>query len=117
MANAYRFIGDDETALFYLAHAEQFCPERNEHLMWMAEIFNTVGDYESMLGCTKRLMEPSRKNPFPNRCFLLVNYAYSDTGSYVHELHNIASSKANPVSSNLTATQDKILTSVKGPSL
>jgi len=118
IANAYRFMEDKETALFYLANAEQFCPERNEHLMWMAEIFLSTGDYDSMLGCTRRLTDLARKNPFPNRCFLLTNSAYPDTGTYVHDLHKIANRKNEIV--DVIPMEDiqpnKILTSAQGPS-
>jgi glycosyltransferase involved in cell wall biosynthesis len=118
IANAYRFMEDKETALFYLANAEQFCPERNEHLMWMAEIFLSMGDYDSMLGCTRRLTDLARKNPFPNRCFLLTNSAYPDTGTYVHDLHKIANHKNEIV--DVIPTEDiqpnKVLTSAQGPS-
>ncbi len=119
IANAYRFIGDSETALFYLANSEQFCPERNEHLMFMTEIFLSMEDYDSMLGCTRRLTDPARKNPFPNRCFLLMNSAYPDTGTYVHDLHKIAKSK-NEISEVVPiedVLENKILTSAQGPSL
>jgi len=118
IANAYRFMEDKETALFYLANAEQFCPERNEHLMWMAEIFLSMEDYDSMLGCTRRLTDLARKNPFPNRCFLLINSAYPDTGTYVHDLHKIANRKNEIV--DVIPMEDiqpnKILTSAQGPS-
>jgi tetratricopeptide (TPR) repeat protein len=90
IGNAYRYMGETEAALFHYRSAEQFCPERNEHIMWMAEALDGIGKYQEMLSCTKRLMLPERKNPFPNKCFLLINGAYYDTGTYVSHLHSTA---------------------------
>ena len=106
-------MGDNQLSLYHYQHAEQFCPERNEHIMWMSELFESIEDYDSMLDCTKRLLDPNRKNPFPLRCFLLLNQAYYNTGTYVHDLHKIAMNNA----SNARADLDEILYPTEGPSL
>jgi tetratricopeptide (TPR) repeat protein len=116
---AYKFIGDNQLALYHYRHAEQFCYERNEHIMWMAELFESIEAYDSMLECTKRLLESSRKNPFPFRSFLLFNSAYYDTGNYVRQLHGKALIKTKIIEENIEQNapmETKILTSVKGPS-
>jgi hypothetical protein len=85
----------------------------------MAELFESIEDYDSMLECTKRLLEPDRKNPFPIRSFLLFNSAYYDTGDYVRQLHGKALIKTKIAEENIeqnTPIGTKILTSVKGPS-
>lgn len=119
IGNARRFLKDPESALTSYALAERFCPERNEHLMWMAEVFNDLGDYQSMLGCTKRMLSPERKNPFPNRIFLLWNSAYYNTGDYVSRLHSIANDKSGNTSTQNEYKEDEpgILTGSLGPSL
>ena len=116
---AYRFIGDYESSIHHYRHAEQFCYERNEHIMWMAETFECMEDYDSMVECTKRLLDPNRKNPFPFRSFLLYNSAYHDTGDYVRQLHVKALIKTKIIGENIEQNapiETKILTSVKGPS-
>ena len=120
MGYAYRFIGDYESSIHHYQYAEQFCYERNEHIMWMAETFECVEDYDSMLECTERLLNPKRKNPFPFRSFLLYNSAYYDTGDYVRQLHGKALIKTKIIEENIEQNapiETKILTSVKGPSL
>jgi glycosyltransferase involved in cell wall biosynthesis len=113
IGNAYRFIGDNQLSLYHYQHAEQFCPERNEHIMWMSELFDSINDYDSMLECTKRLLDPNRRNPFPLRCFLLLNQAYHDTGTYALDLHKIAMKNAG----NIQEDSEKILYPAEGPSL
>ena len=120
MGYAYRFMGDYEASLQHYRYAEQFCYERNEHIMWMAETFECTEDYDSMLECTTRLMDPIRKNPFPIRSFLLYNAAYYNTGDYVKQLHEKALSNSKIIENNVEQnipSGTKILTSVKGPSL
>jgi tetratricopeptide (TPR) repeat protein len=120
MGYAYRFIGDYQESLNHYRYAEQFCHERNEHIMWMAETFECLGDYDSMLECTNKLVSPNRKNPFPFRSFLLFNSAYYDTGSYVQQLHEKALINTKIIEDKIeqnTPKETKILTSVKGPSL
>jgi tetratricopeptide (TPR) repeat protein len=119
MGYAYRFMENYEESLKHYRYAEQFCYERNEHIMWMAETFEYMGDYNSMLECTKRLLEPNRKNPFPIRSFLLYNSAYYDTGDYVKQLHAKALENTKIISDGIEQNppiDTKTLTSVKGPS-
>lgn len=119
MGYAYRFLGDYEASIQHYKYAEQFCYERNEHIMWMAETFELGGDYDSMLECTTRLIDTRRKNPFPIRSFLLYNSAYYDTGDYVKQLHERALKNTKIIRDNIeqnAPVSTKILTSVKGPS-
>lgn len=115
MGCAYKHMGDFDKAVEHFKSAEQFCPARNEHLMWMTETFRDIEDYESMLKCTKMLVDPNRKNPFPNKVFLLVNHAYSDTGTYVHDLHKIALSKTDK--SETSKMYNQVLGPALGPSI
>lgn len=95
IGNSYRFLGLISEAIDHYILAEQFCPDRNEHLMWMSEAYMALGDYDSMFLTTTRMVDRNRKNPFPRRCFLLMNQAYYDSGTYVEYLHKIAMDKTS----------------------
>lgn len=103
VGNSYRYLGDHQNALKYLEIAEGFCSMRNEHLTNIAEIYNDLQDYDKMFLVTNKMTNPSRKNPFPELSFIIESQCYPDTGTYVHELHQIAQSnakKTNPEVSN-----------------
>jgi tetratricopeptide (TPR) repeat protein len=92
IAKAYKFMGQYDKAIELYNYAELHCPSRNEHLVYLAELYETMGDYESMYKITSKLIEPSRKNPFPEWYFLIYSYCYHDTGTYVLDLHQRARS-------------------------
>ena len=89
-ADLYKKADDNLTALHKLRLAEQFCPERNEHLLNMAEIFFETAQKEPFLKVTSIMMKPERKNPFPKFSLFINNNAYHDTGTYVSYLHKNA---------------------------
>jgi glycosyltransferase involved in cell wall biosynthesis len=119
IGNSKRFIGDIQGALDSYDLANKFSPERNEHLMWMSEVYDQIGNYDSMLECTTRLINPDRKNPFPLRVFLLWNNAYHDTGEYVKQLHEIACKKTGNTSTKIEYKEEDpvIVYGALGPSL
>lgn len=88
IGNAYSFCGEYESAILEYKNCELYCPPRNEHLCGLIDVYMKVQDYESAFGICLKLMEPERKNPFPNLAFLIHNYAYYDTGTYVTSLYN-----------------------------
>jgi glycosyltransferase involved in cell wall biosynthesis len=90
IGNAHRFMGNIGLAIERLEESEWYCPFRNEHLVFLAEIYEQLGEYEKMFATTTRLVEPSRKNPFPDWYFLIYTNAYHDTGEYVWTLHDRA---------------------------
>lgn len=90
ISECQRKLGDDESALLSLMQAEPFCPERNEHLLEIAQIYSDHGQKIGFLNTTAKLVDPLRKNPFPKFCFFINNEAYYDTGEYVKYLHNIS---------------------------
>jgi tetratricopeptide (TPR) repeat protein len=103
VGNSYRYLGDYQNAIKHLELAEEFCPTRNEHLTNIAEIYNDLQDYDKMFLVTNKMTNPSRKNPFPHLSFIIESQCYPDTGTYVHELHQIAQSnakKTNPETNN-----------------
>jgi glycosyltransferase involved in cell wall biosynthesis len=82
--------GQSEIAIQKLELAEQFCPERNEHLLKKAELYCDAALKKEFLEVTTLLMNPLRKNPFPKFTLFINNDAYYDTGTYVNYLHKSA---------------------------
>jgi tetratricopeptide (TPR) repeat protein len=87
VANAYQFLGEVDNALFYYTKATEFNPYRNEHYLSLVNYYEQLGQYRNMLNITSILVNPSRKNPFPDYSFLIENNAYCDTGNLCNELH------------------------------
>jgi glycosyltransferase involved in cell wall biosynthesis len=90
---AYNFLGEPDSAIQWLNDAEKYCPVRNEHIIYLAQIYNHLGQYEKMLEQTTRLVHPDRKLPFPEYYFLIDTNLYQDTNAYPQELHDYALSK------------------------
>ena len=90
IADLYKLCGLHEKAIDYAIRAEEFCPDRNEHIVVLAQCYNDLGDYESMKIQTERLIDPERKLPFPQYNFLLNTEHYIDSGNYGMQLHQIA---------------------------
>jgi tetratricopeptide (TPR) repeat protein len=95
MALTHRYLGDTEKALEILKKAGDFSPPRNEHYMRMAEIYNNEGMYDKLLAITEKMMDSSRKNPFPVYSFIIEPEAYYDSGSTLKNLNNFAKEKLN----------------------
>jgi len=93
IGNCYMYLKEYSNALKFLGGAEEFCPVRNEHLVNMALCYQEMGQDEMMLMTTTRLLEPQRKNPFPDYSFIIDSNSYYDTGNYVQQLHELAKSK------------------------
>ena len=86
----YLFIDDYENAEKHLQLAEQFAPERNDHLIILNNLYEKTKQYTKLLATTSRLIDPTRTNPFPKyNVFINMNH-YANTGSYVFELHEKA---------------------------
>lgn len=85
---AYKFCNDYENAIAAFKKCDLYCSIRNEHLCGLVETFMSLNDYESAYGFVTRLLDPKRKNPFPQLAFLIHNQCYYDTGNYVQYLHD-----------------------------
>jgi tetratricopeptide (TPR) repeat protein len=94
IANAYKFMGETDKALDSYARALEFNPRRNESVYTVAEVFESLGQYEDMLRETSHLIDVKRTNPFPQYSFLIHNSAYYDTNPLPLWLH-IKALKAN----------------------
>jgi glycosyltransferase involved in cell wall biosynthesis len=91
IGNAYRFLDEHYKAIEFYKESEQFAPPRNDHLVNLAETYWELMDYRRMVQCTEKLMQPERKNPFPEFFFLINQNLYHDTGTHPQYLHKIAS--------------------------
>jgi tetratricopeptide (TPR) repeat protein/predicted O-methyltransferase YrrM len=95
IGEGYEYLGDYPEAIRWYQDAEKYCPERNEHIIHLALLYDKLGQHEKMLEQTSRLMDPSRKLPFPQYCFLLNDSIYNDSSDYPKYLHDYALAKMN----------------------
>lgn len=93
IGNCYQYLKDYENAEKYLKAAAEFCPVRNENYLNLAFCYQEMGRFDKMLEVTTFLMDPSRKNPFPDYTFIIDQSSYYDTGDYVKQIHEFAVSK------------------------
>jgi glycosyltransferase involved in cell wall biosynthesis len=91
----HKYLGDYQKAIEWFQKAEQYCPVRNEHIVYLAQTYDELKQYDKMVEQTTRLLEPDRKLPFPDYFFLIDNNIYHDSSDYPQQLHNYALSKAN----------------------
>jgi hypothetical protein len=73
--------------------AEQFQPERNEHLIYLCIFLENEGRQYDMMQYIDKMLQPERVNPFPNLIFLIENRAYYNTGTFLIELRQRISAK------------------------
>lgn len=95
IGECYKKLNDEKKALQYFSQAEQFCPNRNEHLLKIAEIYMERGLKNEFLSTTTRLISSDRTNPYPKLAFFIDNNAYYNTGSHVKRLHELACTMNN----------------------
>jgi len=89
-AETHRFLGEHDLALKDYQEAGGHVPQRNEHLVGMARIYEDIGDYDNMLACAELLKNPGRVCPFPTFTVFIDREAYYDTGTSIEELYNRA---------------------------
>lgn len=91
LAEAYSFIGNEEMSLFSFKDAEQYAPERNDHLIHLANFYKEKKYFEKMLECTSKMMQPERTNPFPKYISFIDTSMYVDSPTQrVQKLHQEA---------------------------
>jgi glycosyltransferase involved in cell wall biosynthesis len=82
MAWNHQFIGSPlETILKLYEHAEEFAEGRNEALFYKASYLDQIGMYKETLEVVDFLLTSNRKNPFPEKSFLIENRCYADTSN------------------------------------
>tara|TARA_B100000579_G_scaffold72604_1_gene55582 strand:- start:2421 stop:4133 length:1713 start_codon:yes stop_codon:yes gene_type:complete len=99
----YKFLGEINKAIEWFKKSEKYCPVRNEHIVYLAQTYYELGQYEKMLEQTSILVDPNRKLPFPDYCFLINTNYYQDSSTYPQELHNYAISKVNNVEKTINS--------------
>jgi hypothetical protein len=103
MGDAHNFIGNVGKAIEHYQLAEQFSPDRNEHLMHLCFYFEKLGQYEDALTVVNKMLQPERTNPFPRLSFLIEGRAYHDTGTMLYELKDKFSKKINEPMVDMTS--------------
>jgi glycosyltransferase involved in cell wall biosynthesis len=99
----YKYFGDYEKAIEWFHKSEKYCPVRNEHIVYLAQTYDELKQYDKMVEQTTRLLEPDRKLPFPDYYFLIDNNIYHDSSDYPQYLHNYALSKLNDTEKNINS--------------
>ena len=105
MSHAIWFIGDKEKALWYLNNAGQFAPERNEHYIYLNLYLEDLNRYDEIITNIDKMIQPDRKNPFPNKSFLIENRAYYDTSNFLIELRERIEKKTKEHSIDLKSVE------------
>jgi len=90
MGHAYKFIGETDKAIEHYSKAGQFCPERNEHYVYLILLLQDLGRFEEIIELTDIMLSPERLNPYPKFCFLVEDRAYYNTSTFVKELNESA---------------------------
>jgi glycosyltransferase involved in cell wall biosynthesis/predicted O-methyltransferase YrrM len=89
----HKYLGNYAKAIEWFHTAEKYCPVRNEHIVYLAQTYNELKQYDKMLEQTTKLINPERKLPFPDYYFLIDSNIYCDSSDYPQNLHNYALSK------------------------
>jgi hypothetical protein len=105
MSHAIWFIGNKEKALWYLDNAKQFAPERNEHFIYQNSYLEELGRYDEIIKNIDFMIQPERKNPFPEKSFLIENRAYYDTSNFLIELRERIEKKTKEHSIDLKSVE------------
>jgi len=90
LGECYEKMQDHDKALECYRSAEPFAPNRNEHFLRLAEIYEARGRGKEMLEVTTKMMDKTRVNPFPSSCFFIDDRAYWNSGNRVQQLHQVA---------------------------
>lgn len=105
MSHAYWFIGDKVRALWCLENAGQFAPERNEHYIYLNSYLEELKRYDEIITNIEKMIQPERKNPFPDKSFLIENRAYYDTSNFLIELRERIEKKTKEHSIDLKSVE------------
>jgi len=103
MGDAHSFIGNIDKAIEHYQLAEQFSPDRNEHLVHLCFYFEKLGRYDEALSVVNKMLQPERINPFPRLSFLIEGRAYHNTGTMLYELRDKFSKKISEPMVDMTS--------------
>lgn len=85
LGQAYSFIGDYTEAEKWFSLAEPFTLGRNEHWLYWAIHLDLIGEYKKSLNIIETLLRKNNLNPFPKKCFLIEDRAYTNTSNFIYE--------------------------------
>lgn len=85
MAHAHEFIGNKKEAEEHFLLAEQFLPQRNEHLLYLILFLEKQNRLEEIIPYIDKMIQPERVNPFPEYSFLIEDRAYHNTSNFLVE--------------------------------
>jgi hypothetical protein len=103
MAQALNFIGELEQSEQHFIWAEQFSPNRNEHLLYYCFFLEKNGRYEETILILEKMLKPDKVNPFPNKSFLIEDRAYYNTSNFLLEWKNRLQRKNEEFKIDLTS--------------
>lgn len=103
MGQALEFIGESDEAEKHFLWAEQFSPNRNEHLINYSFFLEKHGRFEELLKTIEKMLSPERVNPFPNKSFLIEDRAYYNTSNFLIEWKEKITRKTQDFSIDLTS--------------
>jgi len=86
-------------------YAGQFAPERNEHYIYLNSYLEELKKYDEIITNIDKMIQPDRKNPFPEKSFLIENRAYYDTSNFLIELRERIEKKTNEHSIDLKSVE------------
>ena len=90
IGNICKLIGKIDDSIIWYNRASEFCKSRNESYYELAKIHNDRNEYLQMYQATSMMVDENRPNPFPNKVFLINDWAYFDTSDEPQKLHQIA---------------------------
>lgn len=93
MAQAYSFMGQDEKSLEFYEYSHQFSPKRNESYLYHTFQLEKMRRFQEAIDTIDFMIQIERKNPFPDKCFLIEDRAYLDSNNFLTEYKNILISK------------------------
>jgi glycosyltransferase involved in cell wall biosynthesis len=91
IAESYNFIGNEEKCVINYEEAEYYAPDRNDHLIGLANFYQEKKLFEKMIVYTSKMLQPERTNPFP-RCsnFIDTSMYWDSPTQRIQQLHEIA---------------------------
>lgn len=85
MAQAWAFLNNPNESIETYKLSHQFSPKRNESHMYLAFYLEDLGKFEEALSEVEHMLQPERKNVFPEFSFLIEDRAYYDTSNFLNE--------------------------------
>jgi tetratricopeptide (TPR) repeat protein len=90
----YDFLNESDTAEQYFKLAGEFSDDRNENLIYLAFHYELRGRIKDALETIESMIKVGRKNPFPEKSFLIEDRAYVDTSNFLLEYRDFLIKKS-----------------------